>query len=98
MTLDEYEAVRLIDLEGLTQEQCARRMGVARTTAQAIYNSARFKLAECLVNGQELRIGGGEYVLCDGSAEGCPPCGRRCPRSCAAKTGEISEKEGETSL
>lgn len=65
MTLDEYESVRLIDLLGMTQEQCAAQMGVARTTAQAIYNSARVKLAECLVNQRELKIGGGEYILCE---------------------------------
>lgn len=77
MTVDEYESVRLIDLEGLTQEACAERMNVARTTAQAIYNCARRKLAECLVNGRELHIGGGDYVLCDSDEN----CGRgRCCR------------------
>ena len=39
MTLDEYEAVRLIDLEDFSQAECARRMRVARTTAQAVYLS-----------------------------------------------------------
>ena len=79
MTVDEYEAIRLIDLEGLTQEGCAERMNVARTTAQAIYNSARAKLAECLVNSRELRIEGGEYVICDNDMEacGCPHCRRK---------------------
>lgn len=72
MTLDEYECIRLIDLEGLTQEQCAKQMDVARTTAQAIYGSARAKLAECLVKGKELIIGGGNYVFCDGTSVGCP--------------------------
>ena len=48
MSLDEYECIRLMDREKLTQEQCARRMGVARTTVTNIYESARSKLAEVL--------------------------------------------------
>lgn len=71
MTVDEYETIRLIDLEGLTQEECAARMDVARTTVQGIYDDARKKLADSLVNGRVLRIGGGEYRLCDGSGENC---------------------------
>ena len=39
MTLDEYEAIRLLDLENLQQEQAAAQMGVARTTVQLIYNT-----------------------------------------------------------
>lgn len=83
MTVDEYECIRLIDLEGLTQEACALSMNVARTTVQAIYTSARTKLAECLVNAARLTIVGGDYVLCSGSTEQCS-CGncrrRRCPK------------------
>ena len=74
MTLDEFEAIRLIDAEGLQQEECALRMNVARTTVQAIYLSARTKIADALVHGKTLRICGGDVSLCPRS--GC--CGRRC--------------------
>jgi len=71
MTVDEYETIRLIDLEGLTQEECAKQMNVARTTVQGIYIEARKKLAESLVNGKVLLIEGGEYRLCDEFEHGC---------------------------
>ena len=77
MTVDEYETIRLIDLEGLTQEECAKQMNVARTTIQGIYIEARKKLAESLVNGKVLIIEGGEYRLCRGLGEGC---GHGCRR------------------
>ena len=59
MTVDEYEALRLLDDEGLTQEACADRMNVARTTVTAIYDSARKKIADALVHGKRLLITGG---------------------------------------
>lgn len=77
MTVDEYEAVRLIDLEGLTQEQAAAQMEIARTTAQAIYLSARKKLADCLVNGRRLVIAGGDVAVC---TEGCCSGRLNCPK------------------
>ena len=87
MTLDEFETIRLIDLENMTQEQCARQMNVARTTVQSIYESARSKLAECLVNRKELSIEGGDYTICDGKASGCV-CGKECPRQCCMHSPE----------
>ena len=59
MTVDEYEAVRLLNAEGLTQEACADRMNVARTTVTAIYDSARKKIADAIVHGKRLLIAGG---------------------------------------
>lgn len=66
MTVDEYETIRLIDLEGYTQEECAGQMHIARTTVQGIYAGARRKIARSLVKGKVLLIEGGEYRLCDG--------------------------------
>ena len=75
MTVDEYETIRLIDLEGLTQEECSNQMNVARTTVQSIYNDARKKIAESVVNGKVLKIEGGDYQLCDRNVR---PCGKEC--------------------
>ena len=77
MMVDEYETIRLIDLEGFTQEECAKQMNVARTTVQGIYVEARKKLAESLVNNKVLVIEGGEYQLCEGLGKGC---GHGCRR------------------
>lgn len=74
LTVDEYEALRLIDREGLSQEECGLRMAVARTTVQQIYAQARKKVADMLVEGRPLRIAGGDVLLCDG-APGSGPCG-----------------------
>ena len=65
LTLDEYETIRLMDKEGLTHEQCAEVMRISRTTVTEIYASARRKLAEAIVDGQELVIDGGRVELCD---------------------------------
>ncbi|MEQ2442556.1 DUF134 domain-containing protein [Pseudoflavonifractor intestinihominis] len=73
LTVDEFEVIRLLDLEGLTQEACAEQMEIARTTVTGICDSARRKLADALVNGKRLVIAGGNYRLCDGP--GC--CHRR---------------------
>lgn len=59
MTVDEFETLRLLDGEGLTQGACAARMKVARTTVTAIYDSARKKVADALVYGKRLLITGG---------------------------------------
>lgn len=65
LTLDEYEAIRLMDHEGLTHEQCAEVMQVSRTTVTEIYAAARRRMAEALVEGRALVIDGGHVRLCD---------------------------------
>ena len=78
MTVEEYETIRLIDLEGLTQEEASEIMHVARATVQRIYIKARRKLADFLVNGNMLNIEGGSYKLCSERDEpqGCGRCRR----------------------
>lgn len=87
MTVDEYETIRLIDMEGLNQEECALRMEVSRTTAQAIYSSARKKLADCLINNKLLKIHGGDYRICEKSSQ----CNKQCPKK--TKRSKNSNKE-----
>ena len=75
LSVDEFETVRLIDYEGLDHAACAERMGVARTTVQAIHSRALGRIAAALVEGRELVIGGGDFFVCDGSER--MGCGRR---------------------
>lgn len=71
LAVDEYEAIRLIDYEGLSQEDCAAQFGVGRTTAQSIYENARHKIAEALVSGRTIKIEGGNFAICNGDAGDC---------------------------
>lgn len=63
MTLDEFEAIRLADLDGLYQEQAAEQMGVSRATFSRIVDSAHRKVADAFVHGKALRIEGGPVHL-----------------------------------
>ena len=64
LSVEEYEALRLIDYLGLTQQEAAAQMQVSRSALQSTYAEARKKLAMFLVEGRQLQIQGGEYTLC----------------------------------
>jgi len=63
LTLEEVESIRLKDLEGLEQEECAQEMHVSRPTFHRILEVARGKLADALVNGKAIQIEGGNFGL-----------------------------------
>ena len=62
LKIEELESIRLKDLEGLDQESCASAMRVSRQTFQRIYNAAKIKVADSLINGKAIRIQGGNYT------------------------------------
>jgi len=63
LTLDEVEAVRLADFEGLEQIKAAKKMKVSQSTFQRILAEARKKIAEALVKGKAIKMEGGEIVM-----------------------------------
>jgi len=79
LTIDEYEALRLVDREGMTHSECAAQMNISRTTVTEICESAHRKVAEAIVEGRELVISGGRWELCSGRREDC--LREDCPRT-----------------
>lgn len=74
LKVEELEAMRLKDIEGLKQEECAERMLVSRQTFQNIIDSARKKVAIALTQGNSIHINGGNYTL-DTCPFKCLSCG-----------------------
>lgn len=71
LTYDEYEVIRLLDYMQMTQEQCAQRMGISRPTVTRIYEEARRKMADMLVSGRALMLGGGDVYVCPAMRPEC---------------------------
>ncbi len=72
--MDEFEALRLADLEGLYQDQAAERMKVSRQTFGRIIDSAHKKVAEALVKGKALKIEGGDFEMASMRKFSCYDC------------------------
>ena len=63
LSVEEAEAIRLKDLEGLEQEQCAERMNISRPTFHRVLGAGRQKVADALLNGRAIRIEGGKFEM-----------------------------------
>lgn len=74
LKVEELEAMRLKDIEGLTQEECADNMQVSRQTFQNIIESARLKVTTALLEGKAINISGGHYTT-DNCKFKCLHCG-----------------------
>jgi uncharacterized protein len=98
VTLDELEALRLADLEGLYQEQAAKKMNISRPTFARVVEAGRKKVADALINGKALRMGGGAVIMEGdkkmpgrdgrgpvGEGSGRGPCGCGQRRGCAGE-------------
>lgn len=93
LAIDEYEALRLKDLEGLDQEQAAARMGISQPTFHRLVSSARRRLADAVVNGKAIRVEGGPYKAAGARGFQCSGCGRLWkPSSGAGRPGECPKR------
>jgi predicted DNA-binding protein (UPF0251 family) len=106
MSVDEFEAIRLADLEGLYQELAAEKMSVSRQTFGRIIESARQKVAEALVRGKALKIEGGAIEVASGKTFSCCDCrhswrladegneGLKCPSCLSSNIQEAAKNRG----
>ncbi len=74
VTLDEFEAIRLADFQGLDHEESARQMEISRSTFSRLVERARHKVAEFLIEGKRLQIDGGAIHF-QGNLIRCEDCG-----------------------
>lgn len=91
LTVDEFEAIRLKDIEGLDQEQIGKKMDISQPTLHRLLVSARKKITNAIVKGKAIRIQGGVYKMVQPRGRGrmggfgsglggeciCPKCGHK---------------------
>ena len=104
LSMDEFEAIRLADLNGLYHEQAAGRMNISRQTFGRVIEVARGKVATVLVKGLALRIEGGEIEMAEMRNFRCQECqhvwdvpyGTGRPAECpACKSKKLQRSEGQ---
>ena len=91
LNLEEIEAVRLSDLERLSQAECARRMGISQSTFNRLLDAARFKLARGLVEGRAIIIRGGSYEV-SSMRHRCMACGAEWDEERTPSEGTVSPR------
>jgi uncharacterized protein len=74
LTLDEFEAIRLADLDGLYQEEASQKMKISRPTFTRLIESAHKKIAEAIVKAKALKIDGGVYKMLGMKKFKCSDC------------------------
>ncbi|MFW5931275.1 MAG: DUF134 domain-containing protein [Desulfosalsimonas sp.] len=107
LTVDECEAIRLADYEGLSHEEAGEMMGVSRATFGRIIEQARRVVSDALINGKAIRIEGGEYQFVEAerrfackvcSYQWVEPCGTgrpvNCPECGRPDVGRLGAREG----
>jgi predicted DNA-binding protein (UPF0251 family) len=97
LSVDEFEALRLADLEGLYQEEAAEKMGISRQTFGNIVAAARKKIAGALVNGKALTIGGGPVTVV-GREFACRECGHAWTVACGEPRPDSCPNCGSTDI
>ncbi|MDQ7096310.1 DUF134 domain-containing protein [Desulfosporosinus sp. PR] len=102
LKVEELEAMRLKDIEELSQEECAARMQISRQTFQNIIDEARKKVARALIENRAITIGGGHYTknVCNLRCTSCGNVinatyeehGRACPH-CGSQRVECDKNQ-----
>ena len=97
LSVEEYETLRLLDYQGMTQAQCARQMGIARATVQSLYTEARKKTARFLVEGAGLCIRGGNFCIEEPKEKNCSEKGVfKMKIAVTYENGEVFQHFGHT--
>jgi uncharacterized protein len=90
LSVDEFEAIRLADHEGMDHLAAAARMGISRPTFSRLIEAAHAKVAACIIEGRELRIEGGDVDF-EHSLQRCSDCGDEIVQ----QPEDVGETEGQ---